>query len=348
MSRYGYLRLGPARFRERFGLSFEDATPGLRIRHRPGIDVSQRDSHLDSVDLINNAHLHYDSQYAAQTEWGRPLTVSTMTLQRFLGMISRSWYRRRSILSISSISLTSPVLGDDTLYAESEVTAVADGGDADVGEVALTITGRNSKGNVVATIACRIEVYRAGHHAEDFHTDELATEPRFLFHHVAEDGALVEQTGLAFEDLTAGETFEHWPHRTIHAEESRLNALRSLEINPRWHDDAYLRAHPSIAPAIWEPLVIGAVTALTTRTFGRVVANLGWTGISLPCPVRPGDCLRAESTVTTVRPSASRPDQGIATVDTRAFVQTGEMVCSYTRALLVYRRDAGPYAKAGY
>jgi itaconyl-CoA hydratase len=27
-------------------------------------------------------------------------------------------------------------------------------------------------------------------------------------------------------------------------------------------------------------------TALTTRTLGRVVANLGWTGIELPRPVR--------------------------------------------------------------
>jgi itaconyl-CoA hydratase len=45
MSLYGYVRLGPDRYRERFGFSFEDLTPGMRIRHRPGIDVSQQDNH---------------------------------------------------------------------------------------------------------------------------------------------------------------------------------------------------------------------------------------------------------------------------------------------------------------
>jgi itaconyl-CoA hydratase len=35
-------------------------------------------------------------------------------------------------------------------------------------------------------------------------------------------------------------------------------------------------------------------------------------------------------------------------VETRAYVESGELVCRYQRALLVYRRGAGPYAAAGY
>jgi acyl dehydratase len=66
---------------------------------------------------------------------------------------------------------------------------------------------------------------------------------------------LVEQTGLAFEDMKEGETFIHWPGRAITFEESRLHALRSLEINPRWHDEAYLKKHQAITPAVFEPLV---------------------------------------------------------------------------------------------
>jgi itaconyl-CoA hydratase len=348
MSKYGYLQIGSGRYRERFGLSFEDVRPGLRICHRPGVDVSQRDSHLDAVDLINNAHLHYDSQYAASTEWQRPLSVSTMTVQRFMGMISRSWYRRRGILGIDSLTLTSPVLGDDTLYSESEVTDVYDGDDPDVGEVSLTVLGINRTGKVIARIECRVELYRNGRHPEDDPAAPIATEPRFELYHRLEDDTLVEQTGLFFEDLLADETFEHWPTRTITAAESRLTALRSMEINPRWHDERYRAAHPGIPDMVWEPLVIGAVTALTTRTFGRVVANLGWTGITLPRPVRPGESLGAESTVMGVRTSSSRPDQGIATVETRAYVDGGEMVCRYTRTLLVYRRGKGPYQAAGY
>src|SRR4029078_13637072 len=110
---------------------------------------------------------------------------------------------------------------------------------------------------------------------------------------------------------------------------------------------SYLAKYKTLEPAIFEPLLIGAVTALTTRTLGRVVANLGWTGIEMPRLVRPGATIYAESTIMDVRDSQSQPSQGIAQIEARAFVGTGELVCPYQRALLVYRRNAGPYAAAG-
>lgn len=348
MSLYAYVRVGPNRYRERFGLSFEDLHEGMRIRHRPGIDVSQQDNREDAVDLINNAQLHFDSHYAAQTEWKKPLGVSTMTVQRLLGMVSRSWYLRRALLGIDSIAMTHPVFGGDTLYSESTVTALDPSPDPDVGRVLLSIDGINQRGETVSKIACRLEVYKRSRHPEDRPEEPPAEEERFRSHHVDSQGVLVEQTGLSFEDLKEGETFVHWPGRTIGFEESRLHALRSLEINPRWHDAAYLKTYPAVTPAIFEPLVIGLVTALTTRTMGRVVANLGWTGIELPQPVKFGETLYAESTIGEVRASHSRPTQGIANVETRAFVASGELVCRYQRALLVYRRGQGPYAAAGY
>jgi itaconyl-CoA hydratase len=348
MSEYAYVRLGPNRYRERFGLSFEDLRTGMRIRHRPGIDVSQQDNREDAVDLVNNAQLHFDSHYAAQTEWQKPLGVSTMTVQRLLGMASRTWYRRRNMLGIDSIAMTHPVFGGDTLYAASTITALDAGSDADVGRVSCAIEGVNQRNEVVSKIACRMEVYRRNRHPEDAKGAEPVVEERFRLYHAEPDGTLIEQTGLVFEDLVPGETFVHWPGRTFDFAESRLHALRSLEINPRWSDAAYLRKHQAIEPAIFEPLVIGGVTALTTRTLGRVVANLGWTDIELPRPVRPGETIYAESTIGEVRGSHSRPTQGIAQVETRAFVETGELVCRYQRALLVYRRGAGPYAAASY
>jgi itaconyl-CoA hydratase len=344
---FGYLRLGPGRYRERFGLSFEDLHEGMRILHRPGIDVSQQDNREDAVDLLNNAQLHFDSNYAAQSEWKHPLGVSTLTVQRLLGMTSRSWYRRRRLLGIDSIAMTRPVFGGDTLYAASTITALAPC-DADTGQVTLSVEGVNQRGEAVSKIVCRVELYRRHRHPEDDPTTEPAEEDRFRLYHQNANGNLVEQTGLMFEDLVPGETFVHWPGRTIGFEENRLHALRSLEINPRWSDEAYLHKYTAIEPAIFEPLVIGIVTALTTRTFGRVVANLGWTGIELPRPVRPGETIYAESSIDNVRASHSRPTQGIAEVETRAFVQTGELVCRYQRALLVYRRGQGPYAAAGY
>lgn len=351
MTPSGYLRVGPDRYRERFGLSFEDVTVGMRIDHRPGVDISQQDNRHDALDLVNNAHLHYDSHYAAQTAWQKPLGVSTMTVQRMFGMASRSWYRRRRILGIDSIAMTKPVFGGDTLYASSAVVAVADGADPDVGEVVLTLLGTNQRGEKVSEITARIEVYRRGRHPEDLATGPLAEpadEARFQLYHETPDGSLMEQTGLYFEDLVTGETFEHWPGRAFDFSESRLHALRSLELNPRWADEAFLAAHPQIVPEIWEPLLLGAVTALTTKTMGRVMANLGWTGIEFPRPVRPGESIYAESTIGHCRRSGSRPSLGVAEVQTRAFADNGELVCRYQRSLFVYRRGLGPYAEAGY
>ena len=79
------------------------------------------------------------------------------------------------------------------------------------------------------------------------------------------------------------------------------------------------------------------------------MANLGWVDTVLPNPVYPGDTVEAESNIVEKRESRSRPNEGILTVDTRARNQRGELVVSYRRNLLVYRRDAQtPYAAAGY
>lgn len=348
MSRYGYLALGEGRYRERFGFSFEDAFVGMRIQHRPGVDISQQDNRGESLDFLNNAHLHYDSHYASCTEWNQPLFVSTITIQRLFGMVSRSWYRRRNVVAIESIVLSSPLFGGDTLYAESRVVGLEDTGDGDVGHIQLEITGLSARGDRVVQANCTFEVFKRGRHPEDRNEDVPAEEARFLLHHEGPEGALVEQTGLWFDDLREGETFAHWPGRTITAEEGRASALRSLEINPRWHDAAFQSRYPMLDQRVGEALLIGVVTALTTRSMGRVVANLGWRNITFPTPLRYGETIYAESRVVELRASRSRPSQGLAQVETQAFNQNGQLVCRYERALLIYRRGEGPFAKAGY
>src|SRR5262245_26806470 len=213
MSFFGYVRLGPARYRERFGLRFEDLSEGLRVRHRPGLDVSQQDNRDDALDLINNAQLHFDSHYAAQTEWKKPLGVSTMTVQRLLGMTSRTWYGRRRLLGIDNIAMTHPVFGGDTLYATSSVTALNPGADPDVGQVSISIEGSNQRSEVFSRIACRMEVYSRGRHPEDRPDEKPAQEERFTLYHKAKHGALIEQTGLDLEDLVSGEAFVPWQGR---------------------------------------------------------------------------------------------------------------------------------------
>jgi itaconyl-CoA hydratase len=87
---------------------------------------------------------------------------------------------------------------------------------------------------------------------------------------------------------------------------------------------------------------------MTTKTFNKVVANLGWKNIQFPVPVRAGDTLYAESEILGKRESQSRPAQAVLHVRTRAVNQRGEEVCSFDRRLLIYKRGLGPYEAAGY
>lgn len=68
---------------------------------------------------------------------------------------------------------------------------------------------------------------------------------------------------------------------------------------------------------------------------GAGVDELRW-----PRPVRPGDTLHLESEVTEVRPSRSRPDQGMMKVRTTTFNQRDEPVQIMVANLVVPRRPA--------
>ncbi|MCI0546576.1 MAG: MaoC family dehydratase [Candidatus Rokubacteria bacterium] len=347
-----YVHVGPQRYRERPGLAFEELQAGQRFQHRPGLTLSQQDNTDEALDTLNHAQLHYDARYAARTEWGRPLLVSTLTLQCLVGMTGKTFGRRARIIGFDEIALTGPVFGGDTLYAESEVLAVEDDPEhPDLGLVVAALRGVSQAADVVARMTARMLLYRDGADPEERelgHPLPRARAQRFASHRARPDGALVEQVGLFFEDLEPGETFEHRPGKTFFPQEAVTHALRTLEWQPRHVDQHYADTYLDGRIAVTEAYVVGAVTALTTRTFGRVVANLGWIGVHLGAPVYLGDTVYAESTVEGARPSASRPDQGILEVRTHAHNQRGELVASFGRRLLVYRRGAGPHANAGY
>jgi itaconyl-CoA hydratase len=353
MGMHAYSRLAENRFRERFGLDFEDFRVGQKFRHRPGVTLSQQDNVDEALDTINAAMVHYDAKYAGQTAWKRELMVSTVTLQRLIGMSSKTFGRKHTLAGFSEIAMTAPVFGGDTLYAQSEILAVAPADDGDFGAVTVLCRGINQDEREIARVTYRVLVWRAGRHPEDRAGSSPAAVPveesRFLAHRAEADGALTEQVGLFFEDCQAGETFVHWPRRTMLREEGMQHAWRSLELAPQYHDLDWIAQHGDGVFRFTEPWIVGVATAMTTRTFGRVVANLGWTDVSFGAAVAAGDTLEAESTILDKRDSKSRPNEGILGVETRAYNQRRELVMRYQRRLLVYRRDADtPYAAAGY
>ena len=70
------------------------------------------------------------------------------------------------------------------------------------------------------------------------------------------------------------------------------------------------------------------------------IIGAGFDEMRWPRPVRPGDELRVESEVLEVRPSKSRPDQGLIKVRTTTLNQNGEPVQVFVGNLVVLRRTA--------
>jgi len=80
-------------------------------------------------------------------------------------------------------------------------------------------------------------------------------------------------------------------------------------------------------------LMIGISVGETT--LGTTVANLGMDEVRFPKPVFHGDTLHVESEVLELRPSKSRPGQGIVTFLHKAINQKGEVVAQCKRNALM-------------
>lgn len=74
------------------------------------------------------------------------------------------------------------------------------------------------------------------------------------------------------------------------------------------------------------------------RPAGGII-GAGFDELRWPRPVRPGDELRVESEVLEVRPSKSRPEQGLVKLRTTTYNQDGEAVQISVGNLVVQRRS---------
>lgn len=150
------------RIRESIGLPFEDFKPGQIFHHRPGITVYQTDNSNEALVTLNQAAVHYDEHYSSKTEFKRPLIVSTITLQRAVGMGWKTFGRRRRICSFASIRLLSPVFAGDTLYSATRIVEVSDDpDDAECGLLDCVATVTQSDKRVVAEVTFQQSIYRA-------------------------------------------------------------------------------------------------------------------------------------------------------------------------------------------
>lgn len=148
--------------------------------------------------------------------------------------------------------------------------------------------------------------------------------------------------GRYFEDFTVGDSYKHWPGRTITAADNTWFTLLTMNQHPVHFDEEYARRTEFGRPLVNSTLTLAIVVGMSVADVSRnAVANLGWTEIRMPAPVFNGDTLYAESTVLAKRESKSRPTQGIVSVATRAWKQDGTTVMTFDRKVLVPKRGHG-------
>jgi len=145
--------------------------------------------------------------------------------------------------------------------------------------------------------------------------------------------------GRYYEDFAVGDTYKHWPGRTLTAADNTWFTLLTMNQHPIHFDEEYAKQTEFGKPLVNSALTLAVVVGMSVADVSqRAVANLGWTDIVMPAPVFNGDTLYAESTVLEKRESKSRPTEGIVTVATRGWKQDGTTVMTFKRSVLVPKR----------
>ena len=151
--------------------------------------------------------------------------------------------------------------------------------------------------------------------------------------------------GRFLEDFVVGDVYRHAHGRTITQTDNTWFTLLTNNTHDIHYNADYASRTEFGKPLVVSTLTLAIVTGLSVEDVSRnAVANLGWEHVRLPAPVFAGDTIYAESEVLQVRPSKSRPGQGIVRVRTRGFNQDDVTVLEFERVVLVYTRAARPDA----
>ncbi|MET0784444.1 MAG: MaoC family dehydratase [Leifsonia flava] len=154
----------------------------------------------------------------------------------------------------------------------------------------------------------------------------------------------IVQRGLWFEEFDLEARYLHRPGRTVTEADNVL--FTTLTMNTQaLHLDAAYAAGEEFGQRLVNSMftlstLVGASVAQLTQ--GTLVANLGFGAVAFPAPVFIGDTLYAETTVAAKRLSASRPGQGIVTLEHLARNQDDLVVATASRTTLVWCEGARP------
>ncbi|QWV98142.1 MaoC family dehydratase [Geomonas nitrogeniifigens] len=149
--------------------------------------------------------------------------------------------------------------------------------------------------------------------------------------------------GRFFDDFEVGDIYPHPLGRTITKTDNIWFTLLTQNTAPIHFDQHYSAQTEFGKPLVDSTLTMAIVTGQSVTDISQnVFANLGWDEVILPNPLFEGDTLYSQSEVLAKRESKSRPNLGIVTVKTTGFTQNGDIVISFKRTLMVYKKGHEP------
>ena len=159
--------VGPNRYRETFGRYFEDFNEGDIYEHRPGKSGTEYD--MFTLLTLNTHPMHFDTEFAAASEFKKNLVVSPYTLALLIGMsVTDCSQKAIANLGMDEVKFTAPVFAGDTLYGESEVLGKRESKSRPgQGIVTIVTRGYNQDGTMICTFKRNMLIPSRGSAVED-------------------------------------------------------------------------------------------------------------------------------------------------------------------------------------
>ena len=147
--------------------------------------------------------------------------------------------------------------------------------------------------------------------------------------------------GRFYEDFEIGDVFRSRLGRTVTETDNIWFTCLTMNTNQIHFNVPYAERTQFGRPLVNSMWTLSTLIGLSVAqlTQGTLVAQLGLTDVSFPAPLFVGDTLTAETEVVSVRPSASRPGQGVVVLAHTGCSQNDEVVVTATRTVLVWTKD---------
>jgi acyl dehydratase len=146
--------------------------------------------------------------------------------------------------------------------------------------------------------------------------------------------------GYYFDEFTIGQVFHHAIRRTLTETDNVLFSTMTHNPAPLHLDQEYMRTESEFGrPLMNSFFTLGLIVGISIHetTLGKTVANLGLEDVRFPAPLFVGDTVHVETEVVAMRPSRSRPTNGILTLEHRGYNQRDELIAICRRNVLMLR-----------